>query len=282
MKVLLEEGRIGRLVSIQHSENVGYYHHAHSYVRGNWRNSEETSPMILAKSCHDMDLIFWLAGAQCRSISSFGSLAHFKRENAPEGAPERCNDNCPVEHRCPFSALKIYEKYFYWQWPRYVVTKGQEHEDLIEALKTGPYGRCVYKCDNNVVDNQVVSLEFENGITAAFTMCAFTNEINRLTRLMGTSGELTANLRRGEIEIADFRTNKTETVKVNSQTSRHEGGDEAIVRTFIRMLQKEEQIASYTSADVSIESHLMAFAAEKSRLERKTLLMKKYKREQGL
>ena len=174
IKELLDKGCIGRLISIQHNENVGYWHYAHSFVRGNWRNSEDSSPMILAKSCHDMDIMLWLAGADCRSISSYGSLTHFKSENAPEGAPYRCMDGCPVQNECPYYAPRLYLTEN-TSWPTSVISADTGIEARTKALREGPYGRCVYRCDNNVVDHQVVAIEFKNDVTAVFTMSAFTN-----------------------------------------------------------------------------------------------------------
>lgn len=189
LKRLLDEGAIGRLVSIQHNENVAFWHYAHSYVRGNWRNTAESSPMILAKSCHDMDILLWLAGADCNSISSFGSLTHFKAEYAPVGAPLRCLDGCPVSDTCAFYAPRFYLT-GKTGWPVSTISDDLSREGLSKVLQEGPYGRCVYHCDNDVVDHQVVNIEFENEVTAAFSMCAFTNDISRTLKLMGTNGEI--------------------------------------------------------------------------------------------
>ena len=177
--------RFGQLQSVQQIENVAYWHQAHSFVRGNWRREDETSPMILAKSCHDMDIILWMVGSHCTKVSSFGSLGHFKAENAPEGAPEYCLDGCPVSDTCPYNAERIYlqSKGVHVPVIRKVVSLENTDESVREALRRGPYGRCVYHCDNDVVDHQVVNLEFENGVTASFTMCAFTWDGGRTIKL---------------------------------------------------------------------------------------------------
>lgn len=140
LKKLLDEGRIGKLVSIQHNENVAHWHQAHSFVRGNWRNSKESSPMILAKCCHDMDIMLWLAGAECTYISSFGSLSHFKEENAPDGAPDRCLEGCPAENKCPYYAPKIYLTEN-TNWPTSVISNDTSLKARIKAIEEGPYGR---------------------------------------------------------------------------------------------------------------------------------------------
>lgn len=281
IKRLLDEGRIGKLISIQHNENVGYLHQAHSFVRGNWRNSETTSPMILAKSCHDMDIMLWLAGADCVNISSFGSLTHYRKENAPESAPMRCLDGCPAEKDCLFYAPRFYLTE-YTGWPTSAISNDTSFEAREKALQEGPYGRCVYHCDNNVVDHQVVNIEFANEVTAAFTMCAFTNEeTSRTIKLMGTRGEIRGSMSKNEIEITDFLTRKREIVSFNDEngSNGHGGGDNGIIRDFVRLLQDDRQGASLTSADISVQSHLMAFAAEKSRLEKRVVNMDEYIKE---
>jgi hypothetical protein len=160
LKKLLEDGRIGKLLTIQHNENVAVWHYTYAFVRGRWNNSIESSPMILQKSCHDMDILYWLAGEECSRLSSFGSLLHFKRENAPAGAPERCLDGCPAENNCPHNAYRHYlSKNAYWI--KDMISFDGSFEAREKALREGPYGRCVYKCDNNVVDHQVVNLEFK-------------------------------------------------------------------------------------------------------------------------
>ncbi len=277
IKRLIEEGRVGRLISIQHNENVCYWHHAHSYVRGNWRNSETSSPMILAKSCHDMDVLLWLAEADCVSISSFGKLTHFRKENAPEGVPARCMDGCPIKDSCEFYAPKLYLSENI-NWPTSAISLDTSMAARERALKEGPYGRCVYYCDNNVVDHQVVNIEFANEVTAAFTMCAFTNEISRTIKLMGTKGEIRGNMEKNEIELVTFLTGEKEIIKnddINGGNG-HGGGDQGIMRDFIKLVQSDGKISGLTSADVSVQSHLMAFAAEKSRLEKKVIDMKQY------
>jgi len=270
IKKLLDDGKIGKLISIAHNENVGHLHYAHSYVRGNWRNSNESSPMILAKSCHDMDIMIWLSGAQCSKISSFGSLTHFKKENAPKGAPERCLNGCPHDIECPYYAPKIYLT-ANTGWPASVISNDTSFESRAKALKEGPYGRCVYHCDNNVVDHQVVNIEFENKVTAAFTMCAFSNETTRTIKLMGTKGEIRGVMEKNEIEVIDFSTGARNVIYLKEAKSGHSGGDDGIMQNFVRLLQNEDTSGGLTSAKTSLQSHLMAFAAERSRLENEVI-----------
>ncbi len=276
IKELIDNGAIGKLISIQHNENVSYWHQAHSYVRGNWRKAGESSPMILAKSCHDMDIILWLAGSDCNKLSSFGGLSHFKKENAPVGAPERCLQGCPSEKECPYYAPKIYltDK---TAWPTSVISSDLSIEGRLKALQNGPYGRCVYHCDNDVVDHQVVNMEFENGVTAAFTMCAFTNEMSRTLKLMGTKSEIRAHMEKNQVEVIEFGASKKVTIDLNIGVDihGHGGGDERLLSDFISLI-REDNKNGLTSAKNSVQSHLMAFAAEKSRVEGTVINMQEY------
>lgn len=277
IKELLDEGRIGRLMSIQHNENVGYWHQAHSYVRGKWRRADEASPMILAKSCHDMDIIQWLAGTECLSVASYGHLSHFRPEDAPPGAPRYCMDGCPVEDSCVYYAPNIYLKED-GGWKAASVCEDPSYEARYAALRHGPYGRCVYYCDNDVVDHQVVSLSFAEDITAVFTMSAFTKDSSRTLKLMGTRGELRATMESNEIEVTLFGSGKTEKITLTDPGGHvgHGGGDLRLVRDFIRSVQQSGEHTSATSAAASVQSHLMAFAAERSRLEQRMVQLREY------
>ncbi|MFD0673047.1 Gfo/Idh/MocA family protein [Cohnella sp. GCM10027633] len=278
IKRLLGEGRIGRLMSMDMIENVGYWHHAHSFVRGHWRNSAESNPMILAKSCHDLDILVWLAGADCTRLSSFGALTHFKKDNAPEGAPLRCMDGCPVSSTCPYYAPDIYmdlDDETSARILRAAISSDTSNEGVLEALRNGPYGRCVYHCDNDVVDHQVVAMQFANEITATFTMSAFTTDGGRTLKLMGTRGQLRAHMGKQTIEMTDFKTGTTETIHLNA-TGHHGGGDRGIMRDFVQLVRGDGPGESLSSASVSVQSHVMAFAAEQARLENKTILIEDF------
>ena len=271
IKELLEQGRIGELVAVQHIEGVAFWHQAHSFVRGNWRNGRESSPMILQKSCHDMDILLWLVGRHCRSVSSYGSLTHFRPENAPPGSTERCYDGCPHTGDCPYFCGKIYEEDgglapgF-----RRVVALDGTPEAVAEALRTGPYGRCVYRCDNDVVDHQVVNLLFEGGVTASFTMCAFTYHCSRTINLMGTRGQILGDMEKNQITLWDFLTGNREEITIKTPRSGHSGSDTKLMEGFLRTVETDGAFQR-SSAEMSLESHLMALAAEESRLTGKTV-----------
>jgi predicted dehydrogenase len=270
LKKLLDSGAIGEIVNIQHLEPVGYWHQAHSFVRGNWRNEKESSFMLLAKSCHDIDWIRYIMGAKCEAVSSFGSLKHFRKEEKPEGAADRCLD-CKIEPECPYSAKKIYIKDRLEKgnvhWPVNVLTPDTTLEGVTKALREGPYGRCVYECDNDVVDNQVVNMLFEGGKTASFTMTAFNKGGHRITRIFGTKGEIYGN--GSKIEHYDFLTNKNEEVNTNATDSSilggHGGGDYGIMNSFVSAISENDPSKIISGPDETLESHLIVFAAEKSK-----------------
>ncbi|QOR34172.1 Gfo/Idh/MocA family oxidoreductase [Clostridium sp. 'deep sea'] len=268
LKKLIDNKTIGELITVQHNENIGYYHFAHSFVRGIWKNSFTSSPLILAKSCHDMDILLWLIGKDCLSISSFGSLSHFKHSEAPKGAGDRCV-SCKIEQMCPYSAKKIYYPNI-GKWPTTVICNEQTEKEIIKALHTEDYGKCVYKSDNNVVDHQVSIMKFENNITATFNLSAFTTEVNRTIKLMGTHGEIRAHMLKNEIEVSIFGKPKKQIIVPNQIAGGHGGGDEGLTRDFIALLM-EKPSKALTSVNKSVQSHIMAFAAEHSRVTGKTI-----------
>ena len=266
LKALIEQGEVGQVTTINQIENVGYWHQAHSFVRGNWRNTKETSPMILQKSCHDMDIILWLMGKNCLRVQSFGSLRHFTPENAPAGAAKRCLDGCRHVDTCPYSAPKLYMDMERTGWPVDVITTDMTLEGRRKALEEGPYGRCVYHCDNDVVDRQVVNLEFEGGGVATFTMTGLSADFFRELKIFGTEGQIKANMGTKEIVLHRFGEEpKVIPVDMGLEASGHGGGDYGIMQDFLSILRDGGE--SRTSAEISLQSHLICFAAEKSRAE---------------
>lgn len=270
IKKLIDDGKIGEVVSLAQIENVGYWHHAHSFVRGNWRSSRETSPMILQKSCHDMDILLWLCGQRSVRVSSFGSLRHFTPSHAPVHAPGRCTDGCPHGFECPYDARKIYLSDNIG-WPTDMLTTDLSIEGRLKALREGPYGRCVYYCDNDVVDRQVVIIEFDKGAVATFTMTAFTTDMARQLKVCGTNGQIMADMNTNQIVLHQFGKEREQIqIEVPNQTNNygHGGGDYYLMRDFLQAVREHAQGRdSLTSAEVSLQSHLLCFAAEKSRLQ---------------
>ena len=266
LKEIIDSGEIGKVVNIQHNENVGAFHMAHSFVRGNWRNSDETSPIILQKSCHDMDILSWLVDDECESISSFGELSFFNNDNKPEGAADRCV-SCKIED-CVFDARKIYPP-MKGGWPSTVVSEVQTEEGILNAISENEYGRCVFNCDNNVCDHQSTIIKFKNGVTATFSLSAFTDEISRTIKIMGTKGEIRGHEGKREIEVIKFRSNvkqdKDITVhKIEIPVGGHSGGDNGLMNELFRLLENKS-VESLSSGSKSLQSHLMAFEAEEAR-----------------
>lgn len=262
VKEILDSGRLGEVVTVSAGENVGYYHQAHSFVRGPWRNSKESSPMILAKCCHDMDILRWLIGKPCLNVSSFGGLKYFRSENAPAGSAAYCSD-CTAGN-CPYRAENVYLDY---RWmASYFCRDTSDDALLLEKLRHGVYDRCVFRCDNDVVDHEVTIMNFGDGVTACHTMTAFSREIYRDIKIHGTEAELVGVMENNEIEIRPFG-GQTETVRLknNASVGGHGGGDQGMMHEVYLALNGREA-KGITYLDVSSESHYMAFAAEQSRL----------------
>ena len=325
VKAIFDSGQLGQIVHIAHSENVSYFHMAHSYVRGNWRTIAESAPMIVAKCCHDLDLLYWFTGERANRLSSMGDLRHFTAENAPPGAPARCTDGCPAAETCPFYAPRIYLESYqikaavarsdnplfrsfgrltlaqprladalaalipplraltrYTGWPRSTITAFPGDDSaILDALQTGPYGRCVYHCDNDVVDHQVVNLQYPSGIIATLTMHGHSHEEGRTLRIDGSRATLLGKFSYsqawlevhlhgpGQIERFRFAT-------VVDNGAGHGGGDEGVMRAFVQALRGTSP--PLTDAQDALESHLLGFAAEAARLGNKTVDLEHFRR----
>ncbi|KRV50626.1 oxidoreductase [Wenjunlia vitaminophila] len=269
VKQVVDSGVLGQLVSIEHLEPVGWWHYAHSYVRGPWRSERESSPMLLAKSCHDLDWISYVMGARIERVASFGGLKHFRPENAPAGSADRCLD-CAVEADCPYSALKLYLPTLRDRgavWPVTHVTESTDLPGLMQALREGPYGVCVYQHDNDVVDHQVLAMELSGQITATFQMVAFTEQTHRQTRIFGSHGWLRGDGER--VTVQDFRTGEVTVHELGASGSNaadgHGGGDAGLVEAFVRAVATGDASVVRSGTAVSLGSHLAAFAAERAR-----------------
>jgi len=294
---LISSGRLGRVISVEHRENVSYWHMAHSYVRGLWRNSETSSPTILAKTCHDLDILFWLFGP-VRKLSSFGSLLHYRPENTPPDAPQRCTDGCPVADECPWYAPRLYLDFVplkhtmpgletaadFDGWPISTISEDSSRQARWQALETGPYGRCVYHCDNDVVDNQTVNMEFESGISAAMIMHGHSHKEGRTMRFDGTRATLIGRYYLDEqtIEIHDHLSGEVEIIdpmipSTGAGATGHASGDTGLMAAFVQAVNDANP--ALTSARNSLESHLMAFAAEQARQTDTVVQMEPFRRQ---
>ncbi|MCC7355938.1 MAG: Gfo/Idh/MocA family oxidoreductase [Anaerolineae bacterium] len=280
VKNVIASGRIGEVVTVNHQENVVYWHMAHSFIRGKWRNLAGSSPMILAKSCHDMDFLRWVIDRPCERIVSFGSLTHYRRESVGPEIPDRCTDGCPIADACAFYAPRFYLK-MGPGWPATDLAIDQRDlsaEEKLEALKTSPYGRCVYRCDNDVVDHQVAIMEFAGGITVTFTMDGFAYDGGRTMRYDGTRGTLRGREWPEELRVYNHLGDTEEKIEIQHVAGGHGGGDTGLMGTFVRAVRTNDPNV-LTSARTSLESHLMCFAAEKSRLEGSIVDMAEYTRQ---
>lgn len=288
IKDMINEGLLGEVLSIHHNEAVGHIHHSHSYVRGNWGNSVKSAPMLLAKSCHDIDIIQWLMNSKCTKVQSFGSLSYFKRKNAPEGSPERCIDGCPHSENCVYDATKIYctKNKGWYKWHA-LQKHNATDDDYAELMRNTQYGKCIFKCDNDVVDHQVVNMEFENGGVASFNMSSF-NEGGRFIRVMGTAGEIYGNMHTNTLDYYNFKTGEHTIINPNehdiddSIVSGHGGGDEGIVRILHKYLTEDYNGDMLSEIGISTENHLTVFAAEKSRAEGTVVCMNDFLNKIGL
>lgn len=289
VKRALDEGELGTLIDVVHQEDIGAYHYAHSYVRGNWRREADSAPMLLAKACHDLDLLLWWVGRPVRRIASIGALAHFRPEHAPTGATERCLD-CPVED-CPFDARRIYLERFGGGpgWPNSVLSSDPSPTTIAAALREGDYGRCVYLGENDVADHQSVLLEFDGGVRATLVASAFRAETDRRLRFGGSHAELIGELRRGELLRIDHGSGLRQPLGLGiddptAASDSHGGGDDALMadvcaRAAARLAAERGALPpaaalrapSPTALGDALQSHRLAFAAERARREGRTL-----------
>ncbi len=279
VREIVTSGRLGAIVSVDWRENLVYWHFAHSYIRGNWGNTTRSAPMILTKCCHDLDLLVWNFG-RCEWLSSSGSLTHFRKDAVGPEIPERCTDGCPIAEACPYFAPRVYLDRLRENPASFsiaAVTLDRTPEGVMRALETGPYGRCVYRSDNDAVDHQVVLMHFAGGLSVSLTMQGSSHLEGRTIRIDGTRATLLANEARAEMEIHDHRTGTMERIATRKGVGGHGGGDDGLMRAFVGAIQGD-RAAVLTSARESVASHLMAFAAEQARTQHETVDLEAFRR----
>jgi hypothetical protein len=268
MREIIQSGVLGKVVSVQHLEPIQHIHMSHSYVRGNWHDSKATTPIILAKSCHDLDILRWMLGKPAKAIQAFGDLSWFRKENAPEGSTPRCTDGCKVENSCPYSALQIYYRKRSWTYVFDFPDNKEEHTEFImNQLRTTNYGRCVYRMENDQPDHYTTNILFEDNVTASFSMEAFTSYEGRRTRVMGTLGDVVGDMT--QMTHTDFLTGKKTEWKQESDG--HGGGDWRLVNDWLLAISKRDPSLLTSTIDQSIESHVMGFMAEESRRKKRVM-----------
>ncbi|MBN2628467.1 MAG: Gfo/Idh/MocA family oxidoreductase [Spirochaetales bacterium] len=287
----IRSGVLGEILNIQASEHVSYHHMAVSYVRGKWNNTAACrSSMLMAKCCHDLDLLVWLqSGNPPAEVSSSGSRQFFREEKAPAGSGTRCLTDCACEAECDYSARKHYldhpDRWSFYVWDELKNRANPTLEEK-EALLRGdsPYGRCVFRCDNDVVDHQSVVIGFGNGSTATLNMVGGCARPERKIHVIGTKGELEGVLEEGRyaLRLIDPRPGREYDEKIvdlnlagdfSGVTGGHGGGDLALAEDFVRTIRGEQPSPSSTSLADSVYGHRLGFLAEKARLEKRVITL---------
>ncbi len=321
IKRCIDAGEIGEVLTMYHAENVAYYHMAHSFVRGRWRNSSESSPMILAKSCHDLDLLCWFAGSKPVWVASTADRSLFRPDKAPAGAPERCTDGCPAADTCPFEAVSTYRdgipikralkrqggargaaaawllaspklvgalpglrRYRIWSlWPTSTITEDTSEACIMNALREGPYGRCVYRCDNNQPDHQETVIRFESGATASFRMHGHSHDEGRTLRIDGTRGTIRATFgASSSVELDTHGEDHGRELPVPSEPLGHGGADRALMAAWSEWLDADAETASLSSAETALVSHLTALAADDAARSGEAVDLRRWMADSGL
>jgi len=290
IKRTIDEGKLGKIMTISHHENIGHYHYAHSYARGSWRRKETSGPLVLTKSSHDIDLLYYLVGSKVKRVASFGSLSYFHGGNAPEGRGERC-ENCAVSKACRYEGERMYTSYggFYPLFTKNEYTR----KAVREGLRSTEYGRCIYAMDNDVVDHQSSILEFENGVSATFNLNAFTRRMHRFIKIMCEYGEITADERTVEISTFElqplFRGFISNMLQLDRRITKriklykpwdlskyfgHGGADRRFVRSVFESYRQEKE--SLTPIAQSVHSHIVALALEEARVTGETIVIDEF------
>jgi predicted dehydrogenase len=281
---LVGSGAIGRLVHLDLREHIAAWHMVHSYVRGKFRSTREAAPILLAKSCHDLDLLSWLVGERPARVSSSGALSHYCASGVPAAVPERCTDGCPIQAECPHDAVRFYaspDEKLARHWPWSDVSLDPAREARMQALRTGRYGRCIYRCDNDVLDHQSVSIEFANGVTASFGLHGFANEERRTARISGTKGEIRGVLHDGVIEVARVGALGVERHTTTGSPLNHFGGDDRLLDHFSEVIASGDLARLRSAGASALEGHLLGFAAERARATASVVDCAAYWREMG-
>ncbi len=280
IKEKLLAGALGDIINIQMAEHVSYHHLSTSYVRGKWGNSKICkTTMLLAKSCHDIDLMMWLMQPTLpAAVSSVGGKYQFRPENAPANAAERCVPDCPLVDSCRYSSKNLYllhpNRWECYAWADLESKKDATMEDRIASFMNGnPYNRCIYKCDNDVVDHQSVLIAFDSGATGTFNMVGGTAKSMRKIHITGTLGELYGVLDDNRYTLSRISALadsgfEDEIVDLSGEnTEGHGGGDDALTQDFVNYLRTGEQSISCTAIENSVAGHLTVFLADQSREE---------------
>ena len=269
LKDLLDSGIIGKIIHIEHMEAIGNLRFAHNYVRGRWSKESNNTFLLLHKCCHDIDYLNWLIKEPCKRVSSFGSLQYFTIANAPEGSSDRCI-NCKLSETCIYSAVRIYTGCQPDEWPAKDISREHTPESKIEAIKSGPFGACVWRSGNDVVDHQTVLMEFEGGTTVTCTLSGYSGTNGRRMRLQGTEGEMLFDEAKGNIAVKRFADSNTSKIDLTPSGAYHPE-DKDIVDNWLSSIFESTPVAVDTSE--ALRTLAVVFAAEISRKEKRVVEM---------
>lgn len=286
IKERIVNGEIGDIINIQTTEHVSYHHLSTSYIRGKWANSDKChTSMLLAKCCHDLDIIMWMMSeTKPKQISSFGGKFQFKPENAPKEAGTICMKDCPLVDTCVYSTKRLYidhpDRWAFYVWDALEGKKNISIEDKIALMKSdNPYARCIYKCDNNVVDHQSVLINFESGATGTHNMVGGSAEPRREIHIIGTKGEIFGNFEESKFTVLkidpspDAHNEECDVEEVDLRVTGdmvgayggHGGGDKRLAADFVKFIRGEKPSLACTSIFDSVAGHLSVYLADKSR-----------------
>ncbi len=270
VKDLIVSGAIGEIVHIDHMEAISNLRYAHNYVRGRWSQEKLNTFLLLHKCSHDIDYLCWLIDRECIRVSSFGSLKYFNVSNAPDGSTYRCTDGCRLADSCPYSAVSIYVRGSPEEWPARDISVIHTPDAYLEAVKKGPYGICVWHGENDVVDHQVVMMEFEGGATATCTLTGYSSTNGRRIRLQGTRGELLFDESSDTISQREFYGSRNETIILPADKTYHPE-DQDIVNEWLSSVMSATPVT--VDAAEALRTHAVVFGAELSRREKRTVEM---------
>ena len=270
VKELVDDGEIGEVVTLEYLEAIGNIRFSHNYVRGKWGREEDNTFLLLHKSSHDLDFISWIIEKPCLKVSSFGGLKYFNLDNTPTGSASRCGNECQVEQSCIYSALNLYVYTDRTAWPASTVSKDHSLQTHLDVINNGPLGKCGWRSGNNVVDHQVVAMEFEGNVTAIFTMSGFTSFIGRRIRIHGTTGDLFFDEANQLIRLTKYGSGEEKEFLFDPDPFTHPE-DQEIVGNWIEAIRKNDISGIAVDIKEVIKTHSIVFAAEKSRLENKMI-----------
>ncbi|MBQ9485884.1 MAG: Gfo/Idh/MocA family oxidoreductase [Clostridia bacterium] len=303
IKEIIDSGEIGKIIDMEMNEHVWHGHFVNAYVRGKWRNEKECgSGFLLAKCCHDTDLMCWLNNITVPTkVSSFGSRAMYCPENAPNGSADYCY-NCPVKSDCVFDAARF--ELIMDCCPQYTwLNMGKPISELTteekkEHLRKSEFGKCVYKTDMDIVDRQCVSVNFANGSVGTLNMVGGASKAGRHIHIVCEYGEIVGYVEENKMIYRKYNKGLSDQKYLNDDMTHqdtvidiaadvvesavlfggHNGGDYAIMHDVVRYFNGDNSSPSLTPISDSVDGHFVVYAAEESRKNDKIIKLEEYKK----